>query len=52
MRPDLLPDERKRMPWEEPNNLLRDLCIAFFIGPLIVMLIVYIIALIGNEFNV
>lgn len=35
-----------------PNNLLRDLMLSFFVGIPIVMLIVYIIAVIANEFNV
>lgn len=35
-----------------PNNIRRDLLLSFFVGIPIVMLIVYIIAVIANEYNV
>lgn len=35
-----------------PNNILRDLCLSFFVGIPIVMLAIYLIVVIANEFNV
>lgn len=35
-----------------PNNILRDLLLSFFVGIPIVMLAIYLIVVIANEFNV
>lgn len=37
---------------QQRNHILRDLCISFFIGIPVVMLIVYLIAVAANHFNV